>query len=296
MYTQRTLESHRLSSCLDVVPGRKNVDRFDQSPLLMMMVIMMIYCIGGNVCNDGAVSSGGSSSSISSRNNSILSSRTNSNTMGVAGDVVFHASPEVSPTIMPHSNDSGDGNGDGDADVTDSAVKTTTTMAAATMTTTTTPSSRSSGEENHGLLPDPPASTAAERAPSSDRAPSTVISCSSADCDVGGVVAPTSAAMGGTVMDSRDGGEVPREESLRPGVVARSSSVEGGERGGGAEEEGGEASRRNGKSVEAKGSTGVSPMQKRNRRELKVSCVVLGWIVLGYVWSGLYACILCCRG
>ncbi|CAM9756259.1 unnamed protein product, partial [Sphacelaria rigidula] len=180
---------------------------------------------GGNVCNDGAVSSGGSSSSISSRNNSILSSRTNSNTMGVAGDVVFHASPEVSPTIMPHSNDSGDGNGDGDADVTDSAVKTTTTMAAATMTTTTTPSSRSSGEENHGLLPDPPASTAAERAPSSDRAPSTVISCSSADCDVGGVVAPTSAAMGGTVMDSRDGGEVPREESLRPGVVARSSSV-----------------------------------------------------------------------
>lgn len=50
--------------------------------------------------------------------------------------------------------------------------------------------------------------------------------------------------------------------------VATGSGSEGSGGGHGAGEEG---LRLKGKSVEAKGSTGVSPMQKRNRRELKVS-------------------------
>ncbi|CBJ31203.1 conserved unknown protein [Ectocarpus siliculosus] len=51
------------------------------------------------------------------------------------------------------------------------------------------------------------------------------------------------------------------------GVKPPAAEAEGGGSGGGA----GLGSRLNGKSVLAKGSTGVSPMQKRNRRELKLS-------------------------
>lgn len=57
------------------------------------------------------------------------------------------------------------------------------------------------------------------------------------------------------------------ERGVKPPAAA---AEEGGGSGGGA----GLGSRLNGKSVLAKGSTGVSPMQKRNRRELKVSVVL----------------------
>lgn len=109
-----------------------------------------------------------------------------------------------------------------------------------------------SGSSSSPLLPTPPAAQTIERAQSNDQ--------SSTNNTLEGVSGASSAVAAGS--DRKAGGDVLAGRGVKPPRAGTERSV--------AVEAVAEAPRLNGKSVQAKGSTGVSPMQKRNRRELKV--------------------------
>lgn len=115
-----------------------------------------------------------------------------------------------------------------------------------------------------GALPTPPVRTAEGTAPNLAGA---------SGVGIDGGRQPGAAAVVAAAMVGREGVKPPKVGMERSAMINidRAGGVAGGEAGGdraGEVKEG--TSRVKGKSVEAKGSTGASPMPKRNRRELKV--------------------------
>lgn len=198
--------------------------------------------------------------------------------MAVAGDgLIAEARPRGALVLAADSDDGGGGNDDAETDIVVATVR------------------LSDGDD--GLLPTPPlpaitadtahAVDASAVVPNStERVPSGSISSSLTQHGVGAVPA---AGMGGPVQEGRrdvlSGGGEAGAGTVKPPRARVAHACAGGGVGMGrgvpaTEEEGEEeSSRLNGKSVEAKGSTGVSPMQKRNRRELKVCVCVCMCVV-----------------
>lgn len=116
-----------------------------------------------------------------------------------------------------------------------------------------------------GMLPVPPARSAGTGARSA------VVDRRSAGS------APVRSAAAAVAERSPGGSGGSPERAIKPPAVGGGEGG-GGSGVGGVEETG--SSRFKGKSVEAHGSTGVSPMQKRNRRELKVGeCLIVAVVV-----------------